>query len=129
MFEALDEVLNRLGSMTDTEMESYLSTTDSDNKPQHSQQEDSRQTAEIISFEPLESQLERLLAELTLLKGDREHIAKQCQERKFSSRQRLDAITEYRQQWERAAGREPLAHRKDNAGRRAANLWLLEVRR
>lgn len=35
-------------------------------------------------------------------------------------------LTGYRETWLEAAEAEPASHRKDNAGRRAANIWLLD---
>lgn len=36
-----------------------------------------------------------------------------------------DLLATYRGRWLEAAAAEPIPHKRDNAGRRAANLWLL----
>lgn len=45
------------------------------------------------------------------------HLPKGCRARNAAIRQYLDT-------WRLASEREPLTHRRDNAGRRAANTWL-----
>ena len=40
------------------------------------------------------------------------------------SKQRLQSLNQYLSVWQRAAEREPVEHKKHNAGRYAANSWL-----
>lgn len=64
-------------------------------------------------------------ADLPLLADDHRHIdAQLCRH----PRQRRTAIlNEYRRVWLAAAQQEAIEHRRDNAGRRAANLYLLRL--
>ena len=59
---------------------------------------------------------------LALLREDRTFVRKRTEWSSY----REERLRAYREHWIRAADAEPLEHRKDNAGRRAANLWLLE---
>lgn len=61
---------------------------------------------------------------LPLLRGDWNLI-----EQRARGRHREALLTEYARRWREAADTEPVGFRKANAGRRAANAWLREVRR
>jgi len=62
---------------------------------------------------------------LTLLREDWPFIERRTQGR----RDRESLLVEYARRWKEAAEAEPAEHRKANAGRFAANAWLLEAGR
>ena len=55
-----------------------------------------------------------------------------CEDREFVHRKlkgiygekRLDLVNQYFAEWEKGSDAEPEEHRKDNAGRKRANIWL-----
>ncbi|WP_412852374.1 hypothetical protein [Ectothiorhodospira shaposhnikovii] len=47
--------------------------------------------------------------------------------RTLGRQNRAALLDGYRAAWLDAADQEPVPHRKDNVGRRAANLWLMEI--
>jgi hypothetical protein len=60
---------------------------------------------------------------LPLLHEDRQFIRARTQ-----GRPNRDALLkDYARQWREAAAAEPVPHKRDNVGRRAANLWLMEI--
>lgn len=63
-----------------------------------------------------------LLEDLPLLHEDRQFI----RARILGRQNRAALLDGYRAAWMDAAGQEPVPHRKDNVGRRAANQWLLK---
>jgi len=72
------------------------------------------------------------LAGLDLLKGDLVFIAERFVALDVSNQHdALDLLTDYRRHWQQTAQAEaePDEHRRDSAGRRAANLWLLRLSR
>jgi hypothetical protein len=78
--------------------------------------------AERLEREPIEPATANPLGDLPLLPDDRAFIRKRTRYQDDEE----ELIAGYRQQWIRAAAAEPLSVRQANAGRRAANLWLLE---
>ncbi|QEP42156.1 hypothetical protein D5085_02780 [Ectothiorhodospiraceae bacterium BW-2] len=83
--------------------------------------------AEIVPFEPIPQQIKRLLSDLPLLADDKRYIDAQCKRLGLNSQRRELLLQQYRQKWEQAAALEPIDFRQDNASRRAANLWLLDL--
>ena len=69
-------------------------------------------------------QAERLVWSLTL-HDDRVFVRQQLIGVYDSDR--LAIVQEYFNQWQQAASSEPTPHKKDNAGRYQANVWLLEL--
>ncbi|MCG5504699.1 hypothetical protein [Ectothiorhodospira variabilis] len=63
------------------------------------------------------------LAGLPLLPEDWTFVQARTQGR--PDRDRL--LREYRRRWLEASAAEPVPHKRDNRGRRAANLWLMEA--
>lgn len=64
-----------------------------------------------------------LLASLPLLREDYRFVMKRLATIPIEDHDAI--LEEYRRVWLEAADREPLEHRRDNAGRRCANLFLL----
>ena len=62
--------------------------------------------------------------DLPLLADDHRHITAQL--RRHPQQRRTAVLNEYRRVWLAAAEQEAIEHRRDNAGRRAANIWLRE---
>ncbi|GGO81955.1 hypothetical protein GCM10011348_22160 [Marinobacterium nitratireducens] len=63
------------------------------------------------------------LQDLPLLKDDRDFVNRLLG--RCSMNQRHDRLSHYHDLWVKAHAQEPLAHRRENAGRYAANSWLL----
>lgn len=78
--------------------------------------------AERLEREPTKSSAAGPLDDLPLLRDDRIFIRKRTRYQANED----GLIAGYREQWIRAAASEPSSFRQANAGRRAANLWLLE---
>jgi len=69
------------------------------------------------AFSPLQS-----LENLPLLPEDKTFLLRLLQGKSNAMWQRL--MEGYRQVWHEASDREPVPHRRDSAGRRAANTWI-----
>ena len=65
------------------------------------------------------------LADLPLLPDDRRFITQQLS--RIPRNQHAESLREYRARWLATAAAEPDANRRDNQGRRAANLYLLRL--
>lgn len=65
---------------------------------------------------------EQILNGLPLNRDDWKYIDRLLLGR--GSQVKLTVLEQYRSEWEAASHAEPLPHRKDNAGRFAANVWL-----
>jgi hypothetical protein len=63
------------------------------------------------------------LAGLALLTEDREFIRNRL--RRVPVARHREALEQYAARWQEAADLEPVEHRRANAGRRAANGWML----
>jgi|GEM_PF-4469719 len=62
------------------------------------------------------------LSQLPLNKDDREFLFMHVG--LFSHQKQVDYLTGYHRIWQKAASKEPVDYKKDNAGRLAANTWL-----
>lgn len=75
-------------------------------------------------FESVTEQIDRVLEDLPLLQGDLRHIEQHM--KRTAGAKRADLLETYHETWQQTTAAEPSPIRKDNVGRRAANLWLLE---
>lgn len=56
---------------------------------------------------------------------DRDYLSGFIAAKQFTDEERYDFLCEYERRWQVAADQQRVEHRKNNSGRRAANLWLL----